>query len=92
MEDWECHRQWEHTIKKVAKRDNNGSIIDNGVEIIPDERSLPALGLPTVIKKRDNARSPYLGPDVLNQKQQMVHEIITNHLDAELDLKGLHSC
>ena len=87
LEDWECHRRWERIIERAAKRDNDGSIVDNSVEIIPGEHSLLAPDLPTVIEKRDDARSPYIGPDVLNQKQRMVHEIVSNHLNAELDLR-----
>jgi hypothetical protein len=78
------YQGWEKIIEGYGERDSEGSIIDNSTDVAPIPKNLDEnvdLSVEQVesIVEHDNSHV-----HTLNEDQRMAHDIIINHLDAEL--------
>jgi hypothetical protein len=84
MEDVEQYQSWKAIIDKIGEHDTEGSILDNSGELSPIESRLNGVVEPEVTsdEMEVDSESDYLRE--LNAEQRMAHDIVINHLDAEM--------
>jgi len=83
-DDIRRYQEWKAVIDKVAEHDTDGSVIDNSGELMTFGRFSDVVAEPQVISQPSDAEEdpPYL--QELNAEQRMAHDIVINHLDAEM--------
>ena len=85
LDDIQIYQQWKAVIEKIGEHDTDGSIIDNSDELMMFTKDSDAVIEPQVIAQAmdvDEEDPSYLRQ--LNPEQRMAHDIVINHLDAEL--------
>jgi hypothetical protein len=87
MEDIEQYQSWKAIIDKIGEHDSEGSIMDNSGELLPTLSQSNGVVKPEVIHNEMEVRIEPECLRELNAEQQMAHDIIINHLDAEMSNK-----
>jgi hypothetical protein len=68
----------------VAEHDTDSSIINNSGELMMFGQSSDVVVEPQVISQPSDAAGDPLYLQELNAEQRMAHDIVINHLDAEM--------
>jgi PIF1-like helicase len=84
IEDVEQYQCWKAIIDKIGERDNDGSILDISSELSPIASGLNGVVEPEVISNETDNKNDAEYLQVLNVEQRMAHDIVINHLDAEI--------
>jgi hypothetical protein len=84
MTDISRYRQWEAIIKKIAEKDNEGVVLDRSCEIWPSTGSCLRNVEPQVAKMVEEDVEDHTYLNSLYREQRIAHDIVINHLDAEL--------
>jgi PIF1-like helicase len=83
-DDVEQYQSWKAIIDKIGEHDSDGRVIDNSIDLLPTASHQNRVVEPEVVHNGKNAETSQEYLQGSNVEQKMAHDIVINHLDAEM--------